>query len=328
MKVCVFGAGAVGGHAAARMIAAGVAEVSVIARGPQLDAIRARGLTLRTEGRELGGRPVQAESDPSKLGPQDLVIVALKAHSQPAVAQEIARLIAPGGVALFGMNGIQWWWRHGRPDAGPLETIDPGGALWRAIGPQHALGAVVNSSNQVIEPGVIVHTGTKRWTIGEPDNSMSERVRRVADLFNAAGMDGVVTTDIRREVWRKLMTNISGNPIAGLTRLTAGQVHDVKGLDEVAKKLIAEALLVAKTDGADLTGEISPDAMVSPGRGRGGGKSSMLQDVEAGRALEVDALMTQVQVFAREHAIATPTIDTVRALLAGLDHALRLARGE
>jgi 2-dehydropantoate 2-reductase len=327
MRVCVFGAGAVGGHAAARMIATGAAEVSVVARGPHLQAIRERGFTLKTEGRELHGRPVHAEDSASKLGPQDVVIVALKAHSQPAVAKDIARLLAPGGVALFGMNGIQWWWRHGRPDAGPLETIDPGGALWRAIGPERAIGGVVNSSNQVIEPGVIVHTGTKRWTMGEPDGSMSERVQRIADVFNAAEMDGVVTSDIRKEVWRKLMTNISGNPIAGLTRLTSGQVHDVKGLDAVAKALIAEALTVAKADGSDLTGEVSPEAMVTPSRGRAGGKSSMLQDVEAGRALEVDALMTQVQEFARQHNIATPTIDTVRALLAGLDHALRLARG-
>jgi 2-dehydropantoate 2-reductase len=327
MRVCVFGAGAVGGHAAARMIATGAAEVSVVARGPHLDAIRERGFTLKTEGREMHGRPVQAEDNASKIGPQDVVIVALKAHSQPAVAQDIARLLAPGGVALFGMNGIQWWWRHGRPDAGPLETIDPGGALWRAIGPERAIGGVVNSSNQVIEPGVIVHTGTKRWTIGEPDGSMSERVQRIADLFNAADMQGVVTNDIRKEVWRKVMTNISGNPIAGLTRLTSGQTHDVKGLDLLAKALITEALEVAKADGSDLTGEVSPDAMVTPSRGRAGGKSSMLQDVEAGRALEVDALMTQVQEFARQHNIATPTIDIVRALLAGLDHALRLARG-
>ncbi len=326
MKVCVFGAGAVGGHAAARMIATGAAEVSVVARGAHLKAIRERGFTLRTEGRELTGRPVQAEEDASKLGPQDVVIVALKAHSQPSVAEDVARLLAPSGVALFGMNGIPWWWRHGRPNAGPLETIDPGGALWRAIGPERALGAVVNSSNQVIEPGVIVHTGAKRWTMGEPDGAMSERAQRVADVFNAAGMEGVVTNDIRKEVWRKLMTNISGNPIAGLTRLTARDVHAVKGLDEVAMKLIAEALLVAKADGSDFTGEITPEAMVTPSRGRSGGKSSMLQDVEAGRSVEVDALMTQVQHFARDHAIATPTIDTVRALLAGLDHAMRLAR--
>ncbi|MDP2356799.1 MAG: ketopantoate reductase C-terminal domain-containing protein, partial [Beijerinckiaceae bacterium] len=165
------------------------------------------------------------------------------------------------------------------------------------------------------------------WTIGEPDGSMSERAQRVADVFNAAGMEGVVTNDIRREIWRKLMTNISGNPIAGLTRLTARDMHAEKGLDEVAMKLIAEALLVAKAEGSDLTGEITPEGMVTPSRGRSGGKSSMLQDVEAGRAVELDALMTQVQNFAREHGVATPTIDTVRALLAGLDHALRLARG-
>jgi 2-dehydropantoate 2-reductase len=326
MKVCVFGAGAVGGHAAARMIAAGVADVSVVARGPHLQAIRERGLTLKTEGGEINGRPVQAEDSASKLGPQDVVIIALKAHSQIAAASDIARLLGPSGVALFGMNGIPWWWRYGRDDAGPLETVDPGGALWRTVGPERALGAVVNSSNQVVEPGVIVHTGAKRWTIGEPGGAVTDRARRVAELFNAAGMEGVLTDDIRREVWRKLMTNISGNPLAALTRLTSSQVSSVKGLDDVAKALIAEALQVAKAEGSDLTGEITPDGLINPSRGRFGGKSSMLQDVEAGRALEVDALMTQVQAFAREHNIATPTIDTVRALLAGLNHSIQLAR--
>lgn len=327
MKVCVFGAGAVGGHAAARMIASGAAEVSVVARGPHLEAIRNRGFTLKTEGGEIKGRPAQAEDNASKLPAQDVVIVALKAHSQSAAAEDIARLLSPGGVALFGMNGIPWWWRHGRPNAGPLEIIDPGGALWRAVGPERALGAVVNSSNQVVEPGVIVHTGARRWTIGEPGGAASQRAQAVAALFNAAGMEGVVTNDIRREVWRKLMTNISGNPIAGLTRLTSGETRAVAGLDEVARKLIAEALQIAKAEGSDLADEITPEGLMNPSRGRPGGKSSMLQDVEAGRALEVDALMTQVQDFARQHDIATPTIDTVRALLAGLDHALRLARG-
>lgn len=326
MKVCIFGAGAVGGHAAARMIFTGAAHVSIVARGPHLAAIRQRGLILRTEGAEIGGRPVAATDDPAQLPPQELVIVTLKAPAQPAAAESIARLIAPDGVALFAMNGVPWWWRKGHADAGPLERIDTDGALWRAIRPERALGAVVNSSNHVVEPGVIVHSGAKRWTIGDPDAPASARAQKVVDLFNAAGMEGMLATDIRRDVWRKLMTNISGNPVAALTRLAGKDTPTIAGLDHVAMKLIEEALLVAAADGCDLRSEITPEAIVKPERGRFPGKPSMLQDVEAGRALEANALMGQVQDFARAYGIATPTIDIVFALLSGLDRSLRLAQ--
>jgi 2-dehydropantoate 2-reductase len=326
MKVCIFGAGAIGGHAAARMISTGVADVSIIARGPHLAMIRQRGLILRTEGAEIGGRPIAASDDPGKLPRQDLVIVTLKAHAQPAAAESIGRLVAPGGLTLFAMNGVPWWWKKGSAGAGPLERIDPGGALWRAIGPERALGAVVNSSNHVVEPGVIVHAGAKRWTVGDPDVPDSERAQEVVNLFNAAGMEGVLTPDIRRDVWRKLMTNISGNPIAALTRLAGKDTPAVAGLDRVARKLVEEALLVAAADGHDLRGEIMPESIVKPARGRFPGKPSMLQDVEAGRTLEAEALMGQVQDFACAHGIPTPTIDTVFALLSGLNRSLRLAR--
>ena len=325
MKVCIFGAGAVGGHAAARMIASNAAEVSIVARGAQLEAIRTHGITLRTEGGEITGHPVAAVDNSDSLPLQDIVIVTLKAPAQPAVADQIARLLTPAGSALFAMNGIPWWWRTGRADEGHLECVDPGGFLWRSIGPQRALGAVINSSNQVVKPGVIVHSGAKRWTIGDPRNPDSERAARVVAIINAAGMEGVIATDIRREVWRKLMTNISGNPIAALTRLAGKNIADVTGLDKLAMKLIEEALNVAAADGCDLRSEIMPSSIVSPARGRFGGKPSMLQDVEAGRALEVDALMGQVQDFARQHGVVVPTIDAVCALLAGLDLSLRLA---
>lgn len=325
MKVCIFGAGAIGGHAAARMIASHVADVSIVARGAHLDAIRARGLTLRTQDGVIRGRPIAAVDNPDSLPPQDLVIVTLKAPAQPAAAEQIAGLLAPGGSALFAMNGIPWWWRAGRPDEAHLERVDPGGALWRSIGPGRVLGAVVNSSNQVVEPGVIVHSGAKRWTIGDPGASQSERAPGVVALFNAAGMEGALAADIRREVWRKLMTNISGNPIAALTRLSGKNVAEVVGLDLLAMKLIEEALLVAAADGCDLRSEITPELIVSPARGRFGGKPSMLQDVEAGRALEVDAIMGQVQDFARQYRVSIPTIDAVCALLSGLDRSLIIA---
>ena len=325
MKVCIYGAGAIGGHLAARLLAHTQSEVSIVARGPMLEGLRARGLTLRTEGRDIGGRPHHVTDDPSMLAPQDLVVVALKAYSQSAVASQIGRLLAPDGVALFAMNGLPWWWMQGTASPGHLERIDPGGALWREVGGARALGAVVNSSNHVPEPGVVVHSGAKRWAIGEPDGAATPRLRRVADLLRAADLEVVESTDIRREIWRKLMTNISGNPIAALTRLAGKDAAHVSPLDEVAMKLIAEALEVAASEGTDLRGEVTPEGIARPTKGRFPGKSSMLQDVEAGRPLEVEAILGQVQAFAQASGIPTPTIDVVYALLSGLDHALRLA---
>jgi 2-dehydropantoate 2-reductase len=222
------------------------------------------------------------------------------------------------------MNGVPWWWSHGTAASGHLERIDPGGALWREVGGARALGAVVNSSNHVPEPGIVVHAGAKRWVIGEPDGAASPRLRRIGDLLRAAGLETVETNDIRRDIWRKLMTNISGNPLAALTRLAGKDAAHVAGLDEVAMKLIAEALEVAAAEGCDLRGEITPEGVARPAKGRFPGKSSMLQDVEAGRALEVEAILGQVQFFAQARGVATPTIDVVHALLSGLDHSLRL----
>jgi 2-dehydropantoate 2-reductase len=326
MKVCIYGAGAVGGHLAARLLANTEAQVSLVVRSGSVAPLRERGLTLRTEGRDITGRPHHVTDDPSTLPPQDLVVVTLKAPSQPAVASQIGGLLGQDGVALFAMNGLPWWWNHGLNDRGALDRVDPQGALWREIGGERALGAVVNSSNHVPEPGLIVHAGAKRWTVGEPDNSSSKRLRRVVDLLAAADLEAVESKDIRRDIWRKLMTNISGSPIAALTRLAGKDAVAVSALDDVAIKLIEEALIVSKAQGFDLTGEVSPEGIARPAKGRFPGKPSMLQDVEAGRALEVEAILGQVQSFARACNIATPTIDVVYPLLSGLDHALRLAR--
>ena len=326
MKVCIYGAGAVGGHMAARLLANTPAEVSLVVRSASVAPLRERGLTLRTEGREIKGRPHHVTDDPATLAPQDLVIVTLKAPSQPAVAREIAGLLGADGVALFAMNGLPWWWNHGLNAEGALDRVDPDGALWREIGGARALGAVVNSSNHVPEPGLIIHAGAKRWSVGEPDNSSSPRLRRVVELLAAADVEAVESLDIRRDIWRKLMTNISGNPIAALTRLAGKDAVAVSALDEVAIKLIEEALVVAKAQGFDLSADVSPEGIARPAKGRFPGKPSMLQDVEAGRALEVEAILGQVQSFARARHIATPTIDVVYALVCGLDHALRLAR--
>ncbi len=328
MRVCIYGAGAIGGHLAARLIAREQCEVSIIARGAHLDAIRAKGLWLKTQGKEIGGRPVAATDNPADLPPQDLVVVALKAHGLPAIAEPLSRLVAPDGRALFATNGIPWWWNYGRNgDGGALPLLDPDRTLWNIFRPQRALGAVIYSSNSVTEPGIITHAGpARRWQIGELDNTASTRVQNIVDLFAAADLDATLSHDIRRDIWRKLCVNVSGNPIGALTRLTSREAANVPDLDRVGEMAILETLAVAAAEGFDLRGEVDAHAVAAPSGTRNGARSSMLQDVDGGRALECDAILGQIQVFGRETQTPTPTIEVVLALLRGLDRALALLR--
>jgi 2-dehydropantoate 2-reductase len=325
MKVCVYGAGAIGGHMAARLLARGEAEVSVVARGAHLAAIREDGLWLETEGTRVGGRPAAATDDPGALPRQDIVIVTLKAHDAPGIAPALSRLLAPDGVVVPYANGIPWWWKAGTASPGPLSLVDPGGALWSAVGPGRVLGGVVYSGNEMLRPGVIRHRGSNRWPLGEPDGTLSERARRVADLLAAAGMASTAVPDIRREVLRKLTGNICGNPISALTRLPGWTNHPETGIADVGRRIVTEMLDVAAALGFDLRGEVDPAALVRP-EGRPGGRSSMLQDVDLGRPVEAEAILGQVQAFGRDSGVATPTIDTVVALLRCLDLSLRAAR--
>ena len=326
MKVCIYGAGAIGGHLAARLIATGGHEVSVIARGAHLAAMREKGVLLRAGGAEIGGRPRAATDDPDALPPQDVVLVTLKSPSIPAIARPLARLLGDHGVAVFLINGVPWWWNHGTGRDAPLDLLDPEGALWREVGGARALGGVINSSNQVIAPGVVLNTGGNRWLIGEPDGSRSERARMVADMLAGAGLNALTSSDIRADIWRKLCVNISSNPFAALTRLTSREGAAIPGLDDLCVRAIDETLAVAAAMGRDLRGEIDPEAIVRPAGGRSPGRSSMLQDVDAGRALEVDAIVGQVCAFGRAAGVPTPTLDVVLPLLRGLDAALRQAR--
>lgn len=325
MKICIFGAGAVGGNAAARLIAAGDAEVSVVARGAHLAAIREKGLTLHSEGQTLGGKPFAATDDPATLPPQDLVVVTLKAHSLPAIAAPLKALLAPGAAALFFTNGVPWWWNHGLGEDGSLPLLDPEGRLWRKLGPESVLGGVVYSANAVTEPGVIVHSAGNRWVIGEPTGDASPRADAAAEIFQKAGLNGEVTGDIRKAMWEKLVLNIAANPLCALSRLPLGRWHEVPGLGDLGVTLIRELLAVAKALGWDLTATVDPAAALPARPGRPGGKPSMLQDAEAGRPMEVEAIVGQLQAFGREQGIATPAIDVVLPLLRSLDAAVSKA---
>ncbi len=326
MKICVYGAGAIGGHLAARLVATGGHEVSVVARGAHLSAIRDKGIWLRVGGAELGGKPSAATDDAATLPAQDVVLVALKGPSLPAIARPLARLLGETGFAVFLMNGVPWWWNYGAGKDAPLPLLDPDGALWRMVGGQRALGGVISSSNQVVAPGVVQNTGGDRWLIGEPGGETTTRAQAVVDLFRAIGLNGALSSGIRGDIWRKLFVNISSNPFAALTRLPSRAAADVPGLDDICIQAIHEALAVAAAMGHDLRGEIDPEKIVKPAGGRAPGRSSMLQDVDAGRALEIDGIVGQVREFGREKGVPTPILDTILPLLRGLDTSMRLAR--
>ncbi|MHB2167954.1 ketopantoate reductase family protein [Alsobacter sp. R-9] len=326
MRICIYGAGAVGGHMAARLVASSGATVSVVARGAHLAAIQESGIWVSSGGTEIGGRPAAATDDPSSLPPQDVVVVTLKAHDATAAAPALGRLLKPDGTAAFFANGIPWWWRVGQDDPAPLEAVDPGGGLWRHVGPERVLGGVIYSGNQMDRPGRILHRGGDRWPVGEPDGRISNRVEALASLLKRIGLNAFATPDIRREVLVKLARNVAGNPISALTRLPGWTNHPETGIADVGRRMVEELTAVGLALGLDIRADVDPAAMVRP-EGRVGGKSSMLQDVEAGRPLETEAILGQLQAFGRELGVPTPTIDVVAGLLRCLDLSIREARG-
>ncbi len=323
MKVCIFGAGAVGGNIATRLLAARADEISIVARGAQLQAIRTRGLTLRTGGQEIHAKAPIATDDPSTLPPQDVIAVSVKATAAlPAAAAAVGKLLAPNGCAVFLINGIPWWWRHGHVGAtGTLPLLDPDAALWNHVKPERTLGCVVHLPNEIVEPGVIVHTGVNHLILGEPDGSTTARLQAAVDMFKRGGIDTHISTDIRRDVWQKLALNASGNTLAALTRVDLGGLGIDPGLCELSIKIMREAIAVAAAQGWDLTAEMDVEKLAR--RGKPGQRPSMLQDVAHKRALEVEALLGQIQAFARDLKVATPSIDVILPLLRGLDGALR-----
>ena len=321
MKVCVFGAGAVGGHLAVQMLAADPSGISIVARGAMLRAIRERGLALRKDGKEVRVRPPVATDDPSTLPPQDLVLVTLKAHSVPGAAQTIARLMAPEGCAVFLLNGIPWWWQHGLSgSADTLPLLDPDRALWREVRPERTLGGVVHSPNEIVQPGVIRHSGPDHVILGEPDGSSSARLEAAIDLLRARGVDARASQDLRRDILHKLVFNASGNPISALARADLGEQGSNPELRALSIAVMRETLDVAAALGWDLRAKLDVEAAAS--RGKPGDRPSMLQDALLGRRLEVDAVLGQVQAFAREKSVAVPTIDVILPLLRALDRAI------
>lgn len=314
MKVCVFGAGAIGGLLAVQLSRAG-ADVSAVARGPHLAAMRERGLALEIGGRRLTARPV-ATSDPSTLGPQDYVVLTLKAHSIPDVVDAIQPLLGPETVVVSAVNGIPWWYFHGldSPFAGRhVESVDPGGAIWRGIGPERALGCVVYPSCEVVEPGVVRHLADDKFSLGEPSGERSERVRAFAALCVEAGIKAPVRPRLRDEIWVKLWGNVAFNPLSALTGATLDVLATEPDTRAIARDMMVEAQHVAEALGVRFAVDV--DRRIDGAAAVGAHRTSMLQDLERGRPLENDALVGAVQELGKLNRVPTPTIDLVHALL-------------
>lgn len=326
MKVCVFGAGAIGSHIAARLAAAKHAEMSVVARGTQLEAIRKNGILLKSGKDEIRGKPAVATDDPSSLPRQDLVIVTLKAHSLPGIVPQLERLLAPQGCALFMLNGLTWWWNYGHADAkGPVSLLDPEGTLWSRLR-ERTLGCVVYSPNEVTSPGVVVHIGGNKFAIGELNNQKTPRVQAVVDLFNKSGLPAEIPADLREEILRKLMGNAAGNTISALTRLGHYEMATDPDVKKISMQIMRETLDVAAAMGWDLRKEIDVEKVASRASPGPASTPSMLQDVLLKRPVEVEAHIGQTQAFGREVGVATPTIDVILPLLRALDRTIRAGK--
>ena len=328
MKVCIYGAGAIGGFIGARLAASGACQVSVVARGDTLAALRAHGLRLR-QGGQLMAVPVQASDDPAALGPQDGVVIAVKGPALAAVAARIAPLLGPTTWVLPAMNGVPWWFGAGVPALGnaPLESIDPGGRIAAAIPLARVIGAVVHASTSTSEPGLVEHKMGKGLIVGEPlgdasggngasaasgTSGTSARVQALASLLQQAGFEVTASADVRRDIWYKLWGNMTMNPLTAITGATVDRVLD----DPLTRAFCSAAMAEAAAVGARIGCAIqqTPEDRHQITRQLGAFKTSMLQDVEAGRAIELDALVSAVREIAQRVGLVTPTIDALLGL--------------
>lgn len=315
MKICIFGAGAIGGYMGAKLALSG-ADVSFVARGPHLEAMQSGGLILREEGQEPVTVAVNASDDPSRLGEMDYVIITLKAHSVPAVVGAMQPLIGQHTTIVSGVNGVPWWYFHkldGPWQGTRLKSVDPGNAQWDGFGPDRVLGCVVYPAAEVTEPGVITHIEGNRFSLGEPNGSRSDRALALSKVLAGAGLRAPVRPRIRDEIWVKLWGNLSFNPISALTHATLDVLCTDPGTRAVARAMMIEAQEIAEKLGVKFP--IDVDKRIDGGAAVGAHRTSMWQDLDLGRPMEIDALVTSVQELGRLTDTPTPTIDTVQALI-------------
>lgn len=313
MRICIYGAGAIGGYLGAQLASSGE-DVTLIGRGPHLTAMRANGVKLLIDGEERVAHP-HCTDDPAEVGVQDYVIVTLKAHSVPGVVETMQPLLGPDTAVVTATNGVPWWYFYGLD--GPwrdmqLESVDPGGVQWSRLGPERAIGCVVYPATEVSEPGVIRHLDGDRFTLGEPSGQKTDRVRALSDVMISAGLRAPVR-NIRDELWVKLWGNLSFNPISALTLETLDVVATDPGTRDVARAMMLEAQAVGERLGVQF--KVDADRRIAGAAAVGAHRTSMLQDLESGRPMEIDALVGAVQEMGRLVDLPTPTIDVVLALV-------------
>lgn len=314
MRICIYGAGAIGGYLGVQLALAG-ADVALIARGPHLAAMQQNGVKLLIDGEERVAYPL-CTADPAELGVQDVVIVALKAPAWPKIVGSIQPLLGAETAVVTAVNGIPWWyfykldspWRDYQ-----LESVDPGGHIWQKIGPERAIGCVVYPATEIVAPGVIKHISGNRFSLGEPSGERTERVKALSQIMAQAGLKAPVRSHIRNDIWVKLWGNLSFNPVSALTGATLDVIIDDPQTHALIREMMLEGQAIGETLGVrfglDVEQRIAGAAKV------GAHKTSMLQDLEQGRTMEIDALVTAVQEIGRLVEVPTPTIDIVLPLI-------------
>ncbi|WID98603.1 2-dehydropantoate 2-reductase [Bosea vestrisii] len=314
MKICIYGAGAIGGYMGV-MLKRGGLDVSLVARGAHLEAIKTKGLTLVTK-TETITEQMPASRDPSDLGRQDVVIIALKAHQAWEAAESLKPLLGPDTAVVTAQNGVPWWYFHGLD--GPhadlrLRSVDPSDRQWNAIGPERVIGCTVYPATEIIEPGVVKHIYGDQFGLGEPNRQESERLTRFADAIATGGMKPRLFTDIRDDIWLKLWGNLCFNPISALTHATLDVVATEPGTRALARSMMLEAQEIGERLGVNF--RVDVERRINGAAGVGAHRTSMLQDLEKGRPLEIDALLGAVQEMGRLTETRTPFIDAVLGLV-------------
>ncbi|HUE68893.1 MAG TPA: 2-dehydropantoate 2-reductase [Candidatus Acidoferrum sp.] len=306
MTVAIVGAGAIGGLLGAHLARSGE-DVILIARGPQLAALRSRGLTIRGAGEEFTVHP-RATDDLEAIGEADAVFVTLKAHGIPPVAARIGAALRPDASVVGAMNGIPWWYFPDRH----LESVDPGGVIARSIPPAQVVGCVVYPAASIVEPGVIHHEEGDRFSLGEPDGSKSERVLRLSEMLTSAGFKAPVQTRLRNEIWLKVAGNATLNPVSVVTRATLGEMFATQQSRELIRALMEEVASVARSLGVELP--VSLEKRMAGAAAVGAHKTSMLQDLEARKPLELDALLGAVIEIAGWNDVEVPSLRALYGL--------------
>ncbi len=313
-SICVFGAGAIGGLMAAKLEAAGT-KVSIVARGPHLAAIQQEGLVLLSGGERIVTRP-NAVPHGDAIGPQDYLVLTLKAHSLEPALPQLAPLVGPNTTIVSAINGVPWWYTYGLPAPfgdRRVAAVDPSGALWEALPPAQCLGSIVYPAATIVSPGVIDHTYGDRFSLGEPDGSRSPRANALSALLIAAGLKAPVRPRIRDELWVKLWGNMAFNPISALTTATLDVITGEPGSRAVARAMMLEGQAVAEALGIRFA--IDVEKRIDGAAEVGHHKTSMLQDLEAGRPLEIEAILGAVVEMATWVEVATPISGAVLELV-------------